>query len=126
MRSAQRRRAPYQRRPAGPGLLTAPATAAPTAALAFAPYDADTPPPRDGAVPLPLLEPGPKWLAHRAGLVADPGGGRTPGAVAWLPPKPTPDAEPAPDITSRAVLVYVLKAPPAQRFDGAATQPTRA
>jgi hypothetical protein len=50
--------------PAEPGLLTAPTPAAATAALAFAPYDADTPPPRDGAVPLPLLEPGPKWLAQ--------------------------------------------------------------
>ncbi|MFF4546859.1 SAV_2336 N-terminal domain-related protein [Streptomyces sp. NPDC001406] len=86
--------------PAEPGLLTAPATAAATAALAFAPYDADAPPPRAGAVLLPVLEPGPKWLAHWAGLIADPGGGRTPGAAAWLPPAPTSDTEPAPDIAS--------------------------
>ncbi|MFJ8712240.1 SAV_2336 N-terminal domain-related protein [Streptomyces violaceus] len=84
--------------PAEPGLLTAPSTAAPSAALAFAPYEA-TPPP-DRALPLPVLEPGAPWLAHWAALVSDPGGARTPGAAAWLPPAPAPPAEPVPDLAS--------------------------
>ncbi|MET9575946.1 SAV_2336 N-terminal domain-related protein [Streptomyces massasporeus] len=93
--------------PAEPGLLTAPTTAAPTATLAFAPYDASPPP--DGALPLPVLEPGAPWLAHWAALLADPGGARTPGAVAWLPPAPAPPAEPAPDLTTASPEDLVLR-----------------
>ncbi|MEU2551726.1 SAV_2336 N-terminal domain-related protein [Streptomyces sp. NPDC013313] len=71
--------------PAEPGLLTAPGPAAPTAALAFAPYDADPAPyARRGAVPLPVLEPDPGWLASWAGLVASPGGSAFPGSAALL------------------------------------------
>ncbi|MFH9707288.1 SAV_2336 N-terminal domain-related protein [Streptomyces luteogriseus] len=93
--------------PAEPGLLTSPTTAAPTAALAFAPYDASPPP--DGALPLPVLEPGAPWLAHWAALLADPGGARTPGAAAWLPPAPAPPAEPAPDLTTASPEDLVLR-----------------
>ncbi|CAM5583155.1 SAV_2336 N-terminal domain-related protein [Streptomyces purpurascens] len=93
--------------PAEPGLLTAPATAAPAAALAFAPYEA-TPAP-DQALPLPVLEPGAPWLAHWAALVADPGGARTPGAAAWLPPAPAPPAEPVPDLASASPEDLVLR-----------------
>ncbi|MFF8398553.1 SAV_2336 N-terminal domain-related protein [Streptomyces sp. NPDC016172] len=93
--------------PAEPGLLTSPATAAPSAALAFTPYDASPPP--EGAVPLPVLEPGAPWLAHWAALLADPGGARTPGAVAWLPPAPAPPAEPTPDLTTSSPEDLVLR-----------------
>ncbi|MET9757789.1 SAV_2336 N-terminal domain-related protein [Streptomyces sp. NPDC006372] len=93
--------------PAEPGLLTAPSTAAPSATLAFTPYE-DAPAP-DQAVPVPVLEPGAPWLAHWAALVADPGGARTPGAVAWLPPAPAPPAEPAPDLASSSPEDLVLR-----------------
>ncbi|MEU0104051.1 SAV_2336 N-terminal domain-related protein [Streptomyces sp. NPDC006251] len=93
--------------PAEPGLLTSPATAAPSASLAFTPYD-DTPPPAQ-ALPLPVLEPGAPWLAHWAALVADPGGARTPGAAAWLPPAPAPPAEPAPGLTTASPEDLVLR-----------------
>ncbi|GGW81449.1 SAV_2336 N-terminal domain-related protein [Streptomyces lomondensis] len=93
--------------PAEPGLLTSPSTAAPSARLAFAPYG-DAPPPEQ-ALPLPVLEPGAPWLAHWAALVADPGGARTPGAAAWLPPAPAPPAEPAPDLTTASPEDLVLR-----------------
>ncbi|MDQ0748234.1 beta-phosphoglucomutase-like phosphatase (HAD superfamily) [Streptomyces africanus] len=93
--------------PAEPGLLTSPATAAPSAALAFTPYEAAPPP--DQALPLPVLEPGAPWLAHWAALVAGPGGARTPGAAAWLPPSPAPPAEPTPDIASSSPQELVLR-----------------
>ncbi|MFJ4537956.1 SAV_2336 N-terminal domain-related protein [Streptomyces tibetensis] len=100
--------------PAEPGLLTAPSNAAPTATLAFAPYDASPPPydaspPPDGAIPLPVLEPGAPWLAHWAALLADPGGARTPGAAAWLPPAPVPPADPTPDIATASAEDLVLR-----------------
>ncbi|MGW2044741.1 SAV_2336 N-terminal domain-related protein [Streptomyces sp. NPDC001858] len=85
--------------PAEPGLLASPAMAAPLTALAFTPYDTDTDtdpeagrPVPDGALPLPVLEPGAPWLANWAALVAGPGGARTPGAAAWLPPAPVAPA----------------------------------
>ncbi|MFC9132339.1 SAV_2336 N-terminal domain-related protein [Streptomyces sp. NPDC057099] len=93
--------------PAEPGLLTAPSTAAPSASLAFTPYEA-TPAP-DQALPLPVLEPGAPWLAHWAALVSDPGGARTPGAAAWLPPAPAPPAEPVPDLASASPEDLVLR-----------------
>ncbi|MFF4396669.1 SAV_2336 N-terminal domain-related protein [Streptomyces sp. NPDC001480] len=67
--------------PAAPGLLAAPFPAAPAAALTFAPYEEK--PRADGAVPLPVLEPGPRWLANWAGLVASTGA-RFPGSAALL------------------------------------------
>ncbi|MFJ8464977.1 SAV_2336 N-terminal domain-related protein [Streptomyces swartbergensis] len=93
--------------PAEPGLLTSPATAAPSAALAFTPYEAAPPP--DGALPVPVLEPGAPWLAHWAALVAGPGGARAQGAAAWLPPSPAPPAEPTPDIASSSPEDLVLR-----------------
>ncbi|MER6955066.1 SAV_2336 N-terminal domain-related protein [Streptomyces sp. NPDC000618] len=86
--------------PAEPGLLASPTMAAPLTALAFTPYDTDADPeagrPVPGAaLPLPVLEPGAPWLANWAALVAGPGGARTPGAAAWLPPAPV--APPATD-----------------------------
>ncbi|MGV9450873.1 SAV_2336 N-terminal domain-related protein [Streptomyces sp. NPDC003635] len=67
--------------PTTAGLVSAPHPAAPNSALSFTPYDDVV----DGAaVPLPVLEPGPRWLANWAGLVAAPGGQRFPGAVGWL------------------------------------------
>ncbi|MFG2131747.1 SAV_2336 N-terminal domain-related protein [Streptomyces sp. NPDC048751] len=95
--------------PAEPGLLTPPAAAAPSATLAFTPYDPDTPPPPPYAVPLPVLEPGAPWLANWAALLADPGGRRMPGAVAWLPASPTAPAEPAPAVTSSTPEDLVLR-----------------
>ncbi|ANS65025.1 serine/threonine protein kinase (regulator) [Streptomyces lincolnensis] len=87
--------------PAEPGLLTAPSTAAPSSMLAFTPYDPDAPRAPASALTLPVLEPGPAWLANWAALIADPGGARMPGAAARLPPAPTGVAEPSrPDIAS--------------------------
>ncbi|MGW0471091.1 SAV_2336 N-terminal domain-related protein [Streptomyces coeruleorubidus] len=93
--------------PAEPGLLTSPATAAPSAALSFTPYEAAPPP--DRALPVPVLEPGAPWLAHWAALVAGPGGARTQGAAAWLPPAPAPPAEPAQDIVGSSPEDLVLR-----------------
>ncbi|MGW0373823.1 SAV_2336 N-terminal domain-related protein [Streptomyces coeruleorubidus] len=93
--------------PAEPGLLTSPATAAPSAALSFTPYEAAPPP--DRALPVPVLEPGAPWLAHWVALVAGPGGARTQGAAAWLPPAPAPPAEPAQDIAGSSPEDLVLR-----------------
>ncbi|WP_199830790.1 SAV_2336 N-terminal domain-related protein [Streptomyces sp. MMG1533] len=94
--------------PAEPGLLTAPAAAAPSLALGFMPYDLDTSPPA-AAVPLPVLEPGAPWLANWAALLADPGGGRMPGAAAWLPRLPGLVAEPAHDMGESGPEDLVLR-----------------
>ncbi|MGW5614143.1 SAV_2336 N-terminal domain-related protein [Streptomyces sp. NPDC003877] len=94
--------------PAEPGLLTSPAAAAPSAALSFTPYEAAAPAPRR-ALPVPVLEPGARWLAHWAALVAGPGGARAPGAAAWLPPAPAPPAEPAPDLAGSSPEDLVLR-----------------
>ncbi|OPG08624.1 hypothetical protein B1R27_09415 [Streptomyces sp. GKU 895] len=69
--------------PAAPGRLSAPHPAAPSAALAFTPYD-DVLHGADSAPPLPVLEPGPRWLSNWAALVATPGGQELPGAAARL------------------------------------------
>ncbi|QOV38531.1 serine/threonine protein kinase [Streptomyces ferrugineus] len=95
--------------PAAPGLLTAPTAAAPSAALTFVPYEDTAPEPHPGAVPLPVLEPAPAWLANWAALVAAPGGGHAPGALARLPRTPVPPAEPAPDIAELAAEDLVLR-----------------
>lgn len=79
--------------PTTPGTLSSPYPAAPSSALIFTPYAADAPP-TAGAVPIPVVEPAGTWLGHWAALVADAGGGRLPGAVAWLGPDP---AAPPPD-----------------------------
>ncbi|WP_369270854.1 SAV_2336 N-terminal domain-related protein [Streptomyces sp. R11] len=93
--------------PAAPGLLTTPASAAPSTALTFTPYDPHDA--YDRAVPLPVLEPAPAWLANWAALIAAPGGGHAPGALAWLPPAPVPPAEPAPDVASLPAQDLVLR-----------------
>ncbi len=95
--------------PARPGLLSPPAAAAPAAALAFTPYDRDGTPPPPAAVPLPVLEPGAPWLANWAALLADPGGGRLPGAAAWLPPLPQAPQEWSPDLTAASAEELVLR-----------------
>ncbi|MFG2883225.1 SAV_2336 N-terminal domain-related protein [Streptomyces sp. NPDC048297] len=87
--------------PAVPGLLSAPHPAAPTAALTFAPYDGhegygghkgyDTYDGKPaGHVPLPVLEPDPRWLANWAALLTSAGGTPYPGSAAplGLPPDP--------------------------------------
>ncbi|GGR00941.1 SAV_2336 N-terminal domain-related protein [Streptomyces griseomycini] len=71
--------------PAVPGLLSAPYPAAPTAALAFTPYEGTHPdgtPTPWSTLPIPVLEPGPDWLANWASLLASPGGTGVPAAVA--------------------------------------------
>ncbi|QJS12136.1 serine/threonine protein kinase [Streptomyces argyrophyllae] len=70
--------------PTVPGTLSAPHPAAPTATLAFTPYEPPESAVSGGTVPLPVLEPEPRWLAHWAGLLAAPGGGGFPGAAARL------------------------------------------
>ncbi|MDR6973677.1 phosphoglycolate phosphatase-like HAD superfamily hydrolase [Streptomyces sp. 3330] len=90
--------------PAEPGLLFAATRAAPLSALAFSPYDPETAPRPGAALPLPVLEPGAPWLAHWAALVASPGGARTPGAVAWLPPAPLPPGTAGPEAADPAAL----------------------
>ncbi|MEU2924798.1 SAV_2336 N-terminal domain-related protein [Streptomyces sp. NPDC007251] len=77
--------------PAVAGVLTAPFPAAPAAALAFTPYDGD--PARfagPGAVPLPVLEAAPRWLANWAALLASAGGSGFPGSAAPLGDHPDP------------------------------------
>ncbi|MFF1376833.1 SAV_2336 N-terminal domain-related protein [Streptomyces sp. NPDC058308] len=89
--------------PTTPGSLTAPHPAAPSGALTFTPYTAEPSPP--GALPVPVLEPAPAWLAHWASLVADGSGVELPASVGWLgngpPPAPAhPDEESATEATS--------------------------
>ncbi|MFJ4789716.1 SAV_2336 N-terminal domain-related protein [Streptomyces sp. NPDC088794] len=85
--------------PAEPGLLAAATAVAPTARLAFTPFDPDSPRGPHMDTVLPVLEAGPSWLANWAALVASPGGAHTPGAAARLPARPASPAEPAaPDI----------------------------
>ncbi|MBC2901556.1 SAV_2336 N-terminal domain-related protein [Streptomyces cupreus] len=67
--------------PTVPGRLSAPHPAAPNSAISFRPYDDVV---EESFVPLPVLEPGPRWLANWAALVAAPGGQEFPGAAAWL------------------------------------------
>ncbi|MFE6825634.1 SAV_2336 N-terminal domain-related protein [Streptomyces sp. NPDC057690] len=90
--------------PAEPGLLFSPTRAAPLSALTFTPYDPQTAPRPGAALPIPVLEPGAPWLANWAALVASPGGARTPGAVAWLPPAPAPPGTAGPQAADPATL----------------------
>ncbi|MEU8751575.1 SAV_2336 N-terminal domain-related protein [Streptomyces chartreusis] len=97
--------------PAGAGVLTAPAAAAPTASLAFIaydPYDPRARPAPGPALPLPVLEPTPTWLANWAALIAAPGGGHTPGALAWLPATPVQSAEEGLDVGALSAQELVL------------------
>ncbi|MEU9432156.1 SAV_2336 N-terminal domain-related protein [Streptomyces sp. NPDC048252] len=90
--------------PAEPGLLFSATRAAPLSALTFTPYDPQTAPRPGAALPIPVLEPGAPWLANWAALVASPGGARTPGAVAWLPPAPAPPGTTGPQAADPATL----------------------
>ncbi|MFI0810249.1 SAV_2336 N-terminal domain-related protein [Streptomyces echinatus] len=61
------------------------------------------------AVPLPVLEPEPRWLAHWAALLTTPGGAEFPGAVAALGrPLPT-DAEDRTDVGTLSAEELVLR-----------------
>ncbi|GGY62620.1 hypothetical protein GCM10010300_01930 [Streptomyces olivaceoviridis] len=95
--------------PTTPGTLSAPHPAAPTATLAFTPYEPPESAVTGGAVPLPVLEPEPRWLGHWAGLLATPGGGGFPGAVARLG-RPLPaDAEDRTDVGLLSAEELVLR-----------------
>ncbi|MFF1684863.1 SAV_2336 N-terminal domain-related protein [Streptomyces sp. NPDC058254] len=96
--------------PARPGLLTAPHAAAPLSSLGFSPYDGGEPgpPPHPDAVPLPVLEPAPAWLANWSRLTATAGGVQVPGAAAWLPPSPVTE-EPREDVASLSPEDLVLR-----------------
>ncbi|MFC9059204.1 SAV_2336 N-terminal domain-related protein, partial [Streptomyces sp. NPDC057074] len=95
--------------PPVPGRLSAPHRAAPSASLAFTPYDDSVPPAPGGTVHLPVLEPGPQWLANWASLVASPGGTRHPGAAAVLH-RPLPaDADDRADATRLSAEELVLR-----------------
>ncbi|MEU6454307.1 SAV_2336 N-terminal domain-related protein [Streptomyces sp. NPDC047065] len=92
-----------------PGRLSAPHRAAPSASLAFTPYDDTVPPAPGGTVHLPVLEPGPRWLANWAALVASPGGTRHPGAAAVLH-RPLPaDADDRADVSRLSAEELVLR-----------------
>ncbi|MEG3626564.1 SAV_2336 N-terminal domain-related protein [Streptomyces poriticola] len=95
--------------PPVPGLLSAPHRAAPGTALAFTPYDAADGPFPEGAVPVPVLEPGPEWLANWAALVASPGGTGYPGSAAALH-RPLPaDADDRTDVARLTAEDLVLR-----------------
>ncbi|MFE6757596.1 SAV_2336 N-terminal domain-related protein [Streptomyces sp. NPDC057684] len=96
--------------PARPGRLTAPHAAAPLSSLGFTPYDDGEPgPPRHpDAVPLPVLEPAPAWLANWSRLTATAGGVHVPGAAAWLAASPVTD-EPREDVASLTPEDLVLR-----------------
>ncbi|MFG3012433.1 SAV_2336 N-terminal domain-related protein [Streptomyces cinerochromogenes] len=87
--------------PTSPGTLSAAHPAAPTATLAFTPYEqpeTDEFAVAGAAAPLPVLEPEPRWLANWAALLTTQGGAEIPGAAARLG-RPLPaDAEDRTDV----------------------------
>ncbi|MFM9441867.1 SAV_2336 N-terminal domain-related protein [Streptomyces acidiscabies] len=93
--------------PAEPGLFTSPALAAPASALTFTPYDPDVTAPAPDAVALPVMEPDAPWLANWAALLTSPGGGRIPGAAAWLTATPAAPEEASDirDLTAREIVL---------------------
>ncbi|MFB6549339.1 SAV_2336 N-terminal domain-related protein [Streptomyces sp. NPDC056405] len=95
--------------PPVPGRLSAPHRAAPSASLAFTPYDGTAPRAPGKAVHVPVLEPGPEWLANWAALVASPGGTEYPGAAAALH-RPLPaDADDRTDVARLSAEELVLR-----------------
>ncbi|MFJ4332624.1 SAV_2336 N-terminal domain-related protein [Streptomyces sp. NPDC088935] len=95
--------------PPVPGRLLAPHRAAPSASLAFTPYDEAAPRAPEGAPYVPVLEPGPEWLANWAALVASPGGTPYPGAAAALH-RPLPaDADDRTDLAGLSAEEVVLR-----------------
>jgi DNA-binding SARP family transcriptional activator len=109
--------------PPVPGRLSAPHRAAPSASLAFTPYDGAAPRAPEGTAYVPVLEPGPEWLANWAALVAGPGGTPYPGAAAALH-RPLPaDADDRTDLARLSAEELVLRfrasaSPPAYRLAG--------
>ncbi|WP_217145323.1 SAV_2336 N-terminal domain-related protein [Streptomyces sp. AC627_RSS907] len=95
--------------PPVPGRLSAPHRAAADATLTFLPYDTTVPFGPEGAVPVPVLEPDPRWLANWAALVASPGGTEHPGAAAPLH-RPLPaDADDRTDLAALSAEELVLR-----------------
>ncbi|MDX3384043.1 SAV_2336 N-terminal domain-related protein [Streptomyces niveiscabiei] len=93
--------------PAEPGLFASPALASPASRLAFTPYDPDVTAPSPDAVALPVMEPDAPWLANWASLLTSPGGGRIPGAAAWLTTGPAvpEEASDIRDLTAREIVL---------------------
>jgi DNA-binding SARP family transcriptional activator/beta-phosphoglucomutase-like phosphatase (HAD superfamily) len=95
--------------PPVPGLLSAPHRAAPSASLAFTPYDSTASRAPEGAAHVPVLEPGPEWLANWASLVASPGGTEHPGSAAVLDHPLPADADDRADLTRLSAGELVLR-----------------
>ncbi|MEV6941448.1 SAV_2336 N-terminal domain-related protein [Streptomyces sp. NPDC051172] len=95
--------------PTTPGRLSAPHPAAPTAALTFTPYDPTVRHEGNGAIALPVLEPGPQWLAHWAALIATPGGTEHPGSAALLTGPLPADADDRTDLARLSPEDLVLR-----------------
>ncbi|MFE0803950.1 SAV_2336 N-terminal domain-related protein [Streptomyces sp. NPDC058812] len=95
--------------PPVPGRLSAPHRAAPSASLAFTPYDGTAPRAPGKTVYVPVLEPGPEWLANWAALVASPGGTEYPGAAAALHHPLPADADDRTDVTRLSAEELVLR-----------------
>ncbi|MBX7551492.1 SAV_2336 N-terminal domain-related protein [Streptomyces sp. NPDC004232] len=104
--------------PTTPGRLSAPYPAAPTATLTFTSYERpesagaegfDGSAGTDRAVPLPVLEPEPRWLGHWAGLLTAPGGVEFPAAVAELGRPLAADAEERTDVGLLSAEELVLR-----------------
>ncbi|GHC41392.1 SAV_2336 N-terminal domain-related protein [Streptomyces flavofungini] len=102
--------------PAAPGLLAAPHAAAPSATYTFDPFDPYAAEPsavHPDALPVPVLDASPRWLANWSSLVADVGGRRLPGSVGWLAPRPAaalgPDGVEREDVTLLSPQDLVLR-----------------
>ncbi|MGN5378565.1 SAV_2336 N-terminal domain-related protein [Streptomyces lasalocidi] len=104
--------------PTTPGRLSAPYPAAPTATLAFTSYERPESAGTEGidgmhgsdlVVPLPVLEPEPRWLGHWAGLLTAPGGVEFPAAVAELGCPLPADAEDRTDVGLLSAEELVLR-----------------
>ncbi|MCD9872552.1 SAV_2336 N-terminal domain-related protein [Streptomyces guryensis] len=95
--------------PTVPGRLSAPYPAAPTTALAFTPYDTTVQHEGDGAIALPVLEPGPEWLANWAALIATPGGTEHPASAALLTGPLPADADDRTDVARLSAEELVLR-----------------
>ena len=95
--------------PTAPGRLSAPHPAAPTAALTFTPYDTTVRHEGDGAIALPVLEPGPEWLANWAALIATPGGTEHSASAALLTGPLPADADDRTDVARLSAEDLVLR-----------------
>ncbi|GAA2630624.1 SAV_2336 N-terminal domain-related protein [Actinomadura fulvescens] len=78
--------------PVVPGLATSPHPGAPNTALSFVPYGGGRPPKH--AVPIPVLEIRPEWLADWAQLVTASGSAGRPTAITYVTREPRPAAAP--------------------------------